>query len=305
MKKIIVSIIVSITILIQLSITVFADYATLEDWGFGYCYQPSTVGSTINLYPVDGAGGQVNSQATGLYVYWELVDFNPDYTYTFTFSCSASAVNPVYNSDIKIVVNNYSSNIRTTPINNYSQLTTVNNTVYTNVTVKNKKNITFTCKVNPSLSKIEGIPLYVYTYANINPLEYTNAHYTTNGWSVACEYDPGGANLQNEILEQIYNYGSANSVPNGTNLDNSLNNLTNSEDAVNNKSNDLMNNVSSEMTDNLNQAKELSTKLKPAAIQINNIYNSFMSVLPTEVKAIFIAIPLLLFVGWLVGRIRE
>lgn len=88
-------------------------------------------------------------------------------------------------------------------------------------------------------------------------------------------------------------------------LESSVSSITSAEGVLKDKSSSLSDSVSDQMSDNVNKAKALVTTLKPAAAQITNVYNSFLTVLPDEIKAMFIAIPLLLFIGWLIGRIRE
>lgn len=283
MKKVVVSIILSIIILIQLPIIVSADYVDMLDYGMLYR-------KNSYYYDVDGAGSTI----TGNYFvwYWALDSFDPDYTYTFTFRFRSTERIPNSASTfVYLTRKKYNYNNETTNVPVYSDLSYDSNT----------GNYTSTVKLNFGLVGWTEFPVYISMRLS-NAIEITT---TINGWGVSAEYDPGGSKYIEEYLNQIVNAGSGYPVPDDTNLDNSLNNLNNSEDVVKNKSNELMNKVTSDMSQNITEAKELSTKLKPAALQINNIYNSFMSVLPTEVKAIFIAIPLLLFVGWLVGRIRE
>lgn len=284
MKKLIVSIIVSITMLIQLSIIVSADYVDMLDYGMLYK-------KNSYYYDVNGAGSTITGNR--FVWYWALDSFNTDYTYTFTFRFSSTERIPDTVSTFVYLTRNKF---------NHNTDTTTNVPVYSDLSYDSTTgNYTSIVKINFGLVGWTDFPVYVSMRLNNNS-EITT---TINGWGVSAEYDPGGSKYIEEYLNQIVNAGSGYPVPDGTNLDNSLNNLNNSEDVVKNKSNELMNKVNSEMSQNITEAKELSTKLKPAALQINNIYNSFMSVLPTEVKAIFIAIPLLLFVGWLVGRIRE
>lgn len=88
-------------------------------------------------------------------------------------------------------------------------------------------------------------------------------------------------------------------------LESSVSSITSAEGVLKDKSSSLSDSVSDQMSDNVTKAKALVTTLEPAAAQITNVYNSFLTVLPDEIKAMFIAIPLLLFIGWLIGRIRE
>lgn len=282
MIKRIISAITAIAFLIVLSVGVSADYVTMIDYGFGY-YNANSYISWVN-----GAGSTI----TGRYFmwYWAIDSFDPDYTYTFTFRFISSESLPnSASSFVYISRQKYTASQSLDPVGVYSVLTKDNN------------NYTATVKLNFGLLGITEFPAYVTMKLN-NTLNITT---TVNGWGVSAEYDPGGSKYIEEYLDQIVNAGSGYPVPDNSTLDSSVNSLNSAEGVVKDKSSSLINSVSSEMSDNLSQAKALSTTLKPAAVQINNIYNSFLSVLPAEVKAVFIAVPLLLFVGWLVGRIKE
>lgn len=282
-KTIIISLII-LSIIIQSSILVVsANFVTMLDYGFGI-----KNGSNYNWQVESG------STITGTYpmVYWAIDSFDPDYTYTFTFRfTSTTTISNYYNPNVYITTKRLEyidSNINT-PVSVYSILE------------RDGNNYAVIVKLNFGLLDITKWPAFISAQI-IQASEITT---TINGWSVSAEYDPGGSKYIEEYLDQIVNAGSGYPVPDGTNLDNSVNSLNSAEGVVKDKSSSLIDSVSSEMSDNILQATVLSNNLKPAVAQINNIYTSFLSVLPSEVKAIFIAIPLLLFIGWLIGRVRE
>ena len=272
---------IMMAMLILFSVAVNADYVDMIDYGFGYR-------NTNNyLSWVNGAGSTI----TGNYFmwYWAIDSFDPDYTYTFTFRFTSTESIPTTSSFVYLSRQKYSTSQNLESVKCYSNLSRDNNQYIATV------------KINFGLLGITEFPAYVTMKLN-NTIEITT---TVNGWGISAEYDPGGSKFIEEYLNQIVNAGSGYPVPDDSTLDSSVNSLNSAEGVVKDKSSSLINSVSSEMSDNLSQAKALSTTLKPAAIQINSIYNSFLSILPSEVKAVFIAVPLLLFVGWLVGRIKE
>lgn len=118
---------------------------------------------------------------------------------------------------------------------------------------------------------------------------------------VGCYYDPGG----DTYTQLIYEYGQGNPLPDVKDIKDQGNAMSSAEAAVRDKSSDLVSSVDSEWTGYQTDAKALATTLKPAANQINNLYATITAELPDEVKALFIAIPILLFIGWLIGRVRE
>lgn len=295
MIKRIISAMTAIAFLIVLSVGVSADYVTMLDHGLYY----NEMGQNSSL----ASSGETIS-AFYLKPFWALESYNPDYTYTFIFSFKTTTkLNFKDHNLLDVLVANFKSgDLQPGDDGSYKDTKSYYNLSENYDSLNKIYTYVFKVVSNPSMSGWDGFPVYVYfrTY-----LKSGNTKLTTNHWGVSCEYDPGGSKFLEDYLDQIVNAGSGYPVPDGSTLDSSVNSLNSAEDAVKDKSSSLINSVSSEMQDNLSQAKALSTTLKPAAVQINNIYNSFLSILPAEVKAVFIAVPLLLFVGWLVGRIKE
>lgn len=318
MIKRIISAITAIAFLIVLSVGVSADshYITLDDYGYGCCikYNTTPVKYKSLNYISDTAvpfilGG--NPDYDSLFFYWAF-SIKPDYTYTCIMSFTAASLpSPSAAPTISKASSVYVHNTKIpTSSTNYLE-NAFDNILYTLTYEKNTDNtytINVTVSFNPSSCGINATDIYVYA-----PASAKDGTYSLNGWGTYASYDPNGSyydDLYSDYLKDISNQlhkGDEYTPPTSaaTDLNDSLTSFDSAEGVVKDKSSSLINSVSSEMSDNLSQAKALSTTLKPAAVQINNIYNSFLSVLPAEVKAVFIAVPLLLFVGWLVGRIKE
>ena len=104
----------------------------------------------------------------------------------------------------------------------------------------------------------------------------------------------------------LYEYGQDNEVPSGgSELKDNSDAMSSAEGAVRDKSSDLRSSVESEWTESKASAKQFVQTMKPAAAAFNTVYLTVTNQLPDEVKALFIALPILFFIGWLIGRVRE
>ena len=281
----ILSAVVVTVILAAMAVTpVFADYVDMIDYGFGY-----KNGSTFYW------NVEAGSTITGNYpmVYWAIDSFDPDYTYTFTFRfTSTSSLNTSSNPNVYISTNRLrtiDSSMSTVPV--YSVLERDENT--------------YTCivKLNFGLLDITSFPAYITARINHSSTITT----TINGWSVSAEYDPGGNKYTEEYLNQIVNAGSGYPVPDeaASSLDSSVQSMHQAESSIFEKSDQLISSVSDTWTSNKNSVKEFTETLKPAALQMNNLFLVIHNALPNEVKILFIVIPMLLFIGWLLGRVDK
>lgn len=88
-------------------------------------------------------------------------------------------------------------------------------------------------------------------------------------------------------------------------LESSVSSINSAEGAVRDKSSSLASSVSTEWNQYQTSAKNAAVTLKPAAAAVNNLYTLVIDAVPDEVIALFIAIAVLLFIGWLIGRVRE
>lgn len=118
---------------------------------------------------------------------------------------------------------------------------------------------------------------------------------------VGCYYDPGG----DTYTQLIYEYGQGNPLPDVKDIKDQGAAMSSAEAAVRDKSSDLVASVESDWSAMQNTAKSGVTSLQPAAATVNSAFGLVMDELPDEVKILFVAIPILLFIGWLIGRVRE
>lgn len=103
----------------------------------------------------------------------------------------------------------------------------------------------------------------------------------------------------------IMTTGSGNPLPSGgSDLGQAQNNLISAEDALSNKSDSLVSSVSNQWTTYKSTTQTFVTDIKPSATAVSTIYTNFVDSLPDEIKALLISIPILIFLGWLIGRVR-
>lgn len=109
-----------------------------------------------------------------------------------------------------------------------------------------------------------------------------------------------------DILNNMFNYGSDYPLPSGgTELESSQEALSSAEGAISDKSQSIKDQISSQVQSNLELAASSADKVKQDSVQIKQLYATVTSSLPDEVKLLFVVVPLLLFVGWLIGRVRQ
>lgn len=111
----------------------------------------------------------------------------------------------------------------------------------------------------------------------------------------------------NEYWQQIINYGSNYSqidqtIING--LGSAEDQLSNAEDAIQNKSQSLVNKVASQWTVNKGVASSYLTTISPATSAIGTVTDNFFEAIPEEIKNAVITIMLIVFIGWLIGRVE-
>lgn len=110
-----------------------------------------------------------------------------------------------------------------------------------------------------------------------------------------------------QILNQIYTYGNTynqidQTIING--LGSAEDQLSNAEDAIQNKSQSLVNKVSSQWTANKGVASSFLTTISPATTAIGTVTDNFFDAIPGEIKNAVITIMLIVFIGWLIGRVE-
>lgn len=107
------------------------------------------------------------------------------------------------------------------------------------------------------------------------------------------------------IPQLIYEYGAGNTLPDVKDIKDQGAAMSTAEAAVRDKSVDLVASVENDWSAMQSTAKAGVTSLQPAAATVNSAFGLVMDELPDEVKILFVAIPILLFIGWLIGRVRE
>lgn len=109
-----------------------------------------------------------------------------------------------------------------------------------------------------------------------------------------------------QIVNDILNLGSGYPLPSGgVELESAQNALSEAEGAISDKSQSIKDQISSQVQSNLELAASSADKVKQDSVQIKQLYATVTSSLPDEVKLLFVVVPLLLFVGWLIGRVRQ
>lgn len=109
-----------------------------------------------------------------------------------------------------------------------------------------------------------------------------------NNWTHIITY---GSNYEQIDQTTINNFGTAESQ------------LSSAEGAVRNKSGSLKDSVSSQWSENTTKTRAFVNTVAPATAAITNTITSVVSVMPDEVQTLLTVVPLLLFIGWLLGRI--
>lgn len=110
-----------------------------------------------------------------------------------------------------------------------------------------------------------------------------------------------------QILNQIYSYGNNYNQIDQTiinNLGSAEDQLSSAEGALENKSQSLKDSVASQWSNIQSTSKTFITNLAPTAAAVGSVTTQFMDAAPEEVKGLFVTIPLIIFIGWLIGRIR-
>lgn len=100
-----------------------------------------------------------------------------------------------------------------------------------------------------------------------------------------------GSNYEQIDQTTINNFGTAESQ------------LSSAEGAVRNKSGSLKESVSSQWSEIKTAATSFPTTIAPAAAAITTIITDITAVMPSELQAALLVIPLIIFIGWLIGKL--
>lgn len=87
-------------------------------------------------------------------------------------------------------------------------------------------------------------------------------------------------------------------------LESSVSSIKSSESALTGKSTSLMESVSDQWSENKSGAKSFLTTIKPSAVEFKNIYTTLTAQIPADVRALMYVIPILLFIGLILGRVK-
>lgn len=112
--------------------------------------------------------------------------------------------------------------------------------------------------------------------------------------------------IQNENWQTLINYGNNYDQIDQTTINNfqsAESQLSSAEGAVRNKSGSLKDSVSSQWSEIKTAATTFPTTIAPAAAAITTIITDITAVMPQELQAALLAIPLIIFIGWLIGKL--
>ena len=292
--KKVVAVMAAVVMAVTAAVSVSADYINVDKYGLYY----PTSGSVNQIL----AGDTIPSNVYNYNARWSLSNLTPDYTYDifldiiFQDSVNLDKITLPDNGDTLF----YS-------IKNPNLWYPDSNTNYW----------TKIANVNGSIEKISDkhIKLHVFYNYNTFGLNYSTLQLSLPFYSyiggmtgikvmsmgVGCYYDPGG----DTYTQLIYEYGQGNPLPDVKDIKDQGAAMSTAEAAVRDKSVDLVASVESDWSAMQTTAKAGVTSLQPAAATVNSAFGLVMDELPDEVKILFVAIPILLFIGWLIGRVRE
>lgn len=296
MIKKIVAVMAAVVMAVTAAVSVSADFATVDKYGFFY-YNGNSV-TQINV------GDTIPLNKNPYSARWSVSGLSPDYTYDIFLDIL---------TDSAIDFTKLSTTGSGSDTHVYYSINNPN--LWYNTTTTSSW--TLLSGVNGSIEKISDkhVKFHIFYNYNLSGLKYSSLQLCMNFAAIAggisnlkvvsqgcgAYYDPGG----DTYSQLIYEYGAGNPLPDVKDIKDQGNAMSSAEAAVRDKSSDLVSSVDSEWSVYQTDAKALATTLKPAATQINNLYATITAELPDEVKALFIAIPILLFIGWLIGRVRE
>lgn len=292
MIKKIVAVMAAVVMAVTAAVSVSADYATVDLFGF-FCNLSNSTTIQINVGDTVQSGYLYSSR-------WCVNGLMPDYTYdlfmdlNFSDNINTGSIYPSYGTFYSEYGTAIGANISGTGniINGWKKIDDYN----CRIEVLSEKHIRVHLYYNYNISGLKLSTIQLATFFNG---VFGNVKLVSSG--VGAYYDPGG----DTYSQLIYEYGAGNPLPDVKDIKDQGNAMSSAEAAVRDKSSDLISSVDSEWTGYQTDAKALATTLQPAATQINNLYATITAELPDEVKALFIAIPILLFIGWLIGRVRE
>ena len=309
----------------------------LLDWGWGQGYFTSGGSLTSSSIPV---GCRIptdpNAVFTGtsdrLIVNKVGIPASSGYTYTYTITFGLLGTNTLYNPCNKDQLSTVGYKYTNNPDTTYSEGTKyykydgILDTAL--VTIEKLENNGYRLKLvyNPDISGLTIGDIYFYINTFIKTNNGSSDSLQFGNEVLVCMKDPSGEGFNSavldavnqikednenyhsnalELLDQLLNTGSDNPLPDAKDIKDQGTAMSTAEGAVRDKSSDLIESVSSDWTQYQTDAKNAALTLKPAAAAVNNVYNLIINEIPDEVKMLYVAITILLFIGWLIGRVRE
>ena len=278
-----------------LAVGVNAAYVTMLDYGLGYY-------SRVNALRWINGAGNTATNATKFVVYWALDSFDSDYTYTFTFNFSSDAdinFSPKYvsgSSEGCVFLESFLIG----PYYNFDNADDLD--VYSSFEKVDGKYV-LTVKLNPGLLNWTKFPMYVYLYYNLQ----SETTFTTNGWGVSAEYDPGGSKYIEDYLSDIRDQLHAgddklDNIPSNSDFSNSVSSIDSAEASL-----------ISASDPNGTALSDFSAKGKTTVTAVNTTYRqtfAFINSLVTKVMddldfgaLVFLALTLGL-IAYILGRVK-
>lgn len=292
----VVAVMAAVVMAVTAAVSVSADFATVDKYGFFY-YNGNSV-TQINV------GDTIPLNKNPYSARWSVSGLSPDYTYDIfldIFTDSAidftklSTTGSGSDTHVYYSINNPNLWYNTTTTSSWTLLS----------------------GVNGSIEKISDkhVKFHIFYNYNLSGLKYSSLQLCMNFAAIAggisnlkvvsqgcgAYYDPGG----DTYSQLIYEYGAGNPLPDVKDIKDQGAAMSTAEAAVRDKSVDLVASVESDWSAMQSTAKAGVTSLQPAAATVNSAFGLVMDELPDEVKILFVAIPILLFIGWLIGRVRE
>lgn len=283
-----------ITLIVVISLFVLpvsAEYAELVDSAMG---TSSSSGLKTLLHPIQSSNnlGTIDSDMWFAFAY----DFESNFTYEITFDfVNPLATKPISPSQTVYFSDNLASTLPSSILDG--------------------------AVVNYEYDRVSSGG-YSHTYTIVFRWDYlAGTHYVyltcanpfvslkVNALGINCTYDPDGTyyeKLYADYLDQIVNAGQGYPVPDqaASDLDHSVGSLSSAEGAVSGQSSSLADSVSRDWGIYKDQAKSLVTAVKPSAVVFATTYSTIVDAFPDEVKALLVAVPLIIFIGWLIGRVK-
>ena len=293
--KKVVAVMAAVVMAVTSAVSVSADFTNVDDYGFYYATNKNSRTAKINV------GDTIPSSYTNFYARWLVSGLQPDYTYDIFLDIIFESS---FNTDMVVLsqqqylaysTDSYIPDFENTYSTSWKQLSTVNGTIERISDTHLKFHVFYNYNTfGLSLSTIAlSLPIYSYN-GGFHGIKVMST-------GVGAYYDPGG----DTYSQLIYEYGQDNPLPDVKDIKDQGAAMSSAEAAVRDKSSDLVASVESDWSAMQSTAKAGVTSLQPAAATVNSAFGLVMDELPDEVKILFVAIPILLFIGWLIGRVRE